>query len=114
MSWNNYRKGKYNAKKTVIDGIKFDSKKEAQRYVYLKDLEEKGEITNLQRQVKFEIQPSFKHNGKTIRAINYFADFVYASKDGIIIVEDSKGFKTPEYLLKKKLLLFRGIEIQEV
>ena len=108
------RRPKYNASKTIVDGIKFDSRKEAARWVKLKEAEERGEITNLQRQVKFEIQPSFKHKGKTIRAINYFADFVYTDKDGIIHVEDSKGFKTPEYLLKKKLLLYRGTEIEEV
>lgn len=114
MAWNNRRRGKYNATKTEYNGIKFDSKKECNRYIKLKALEDAGEIHDLKLQVKFEIQPHFKHNGQTIRAINYFADFTYYDKNDTIHVEDTKGFKTPEYLLKKKLLLFRGIEITEV
>lgn len=112
MSWQ--RRGKYNASKVTVDGIKFDSRREANRYLKLKELELSGEITDLQRQVRIEIQPSFKHKGKTIRAIHYIADFTYRDSSGIIHIEDSKGFKTPEYKLKKKLLLYRGIEIEEV
>ena len=107
------KESKYHNKKTIIDGIKFDSKKEGYRYLYLKELENKGIIKNLQRQVKYELQPSFKYNDKTIRAITYIADFVY-EKDNKIIVEDVKGIKTDVYKLKKKLFLYIfNIEIQE-
>lgn len=104
---------KYHNKKVMVDDIKFDSKKEARRYNELKLLEKAGIIKNLQRQVKYELQPSFKYNGKTIRAINYIADFVY-EKNGELIVEDVKGIKTDVYKLKKKLFLYIfNIEIQE-
>ena len=107
------KQNKYHNKKVIVDNIKFDSKKEARRYNELKLLEKAGIIKNLQRQVKYELQPSFKYNGKTIRAINYIADFVY-EKDGELIVEDVKGIKTDIYKLKKKMLLYIfNIEIQE-
>lgn len=95
-----YSYNKYNAKKT--NG--FDSKKEAQRANKLNFLLKAGVIKNLQTQVKIELQPKFKHNGKTERAINYIADFVY-TQDGVVIIEDVKGFKTKEYLIKRKMLL---------
>ena len=107
------KQNKYHNKKVIVDNIKFDSKKEARRYNELKLLEKAGIIKNLQRQVKYELQTSFKYNGKTIRAINYIADFVY-EKDGELIVEDVKGIKTDIYKLKKKMLLYIfNIEIQE-
>ena len=68
---------KYKNKKIVIDGIKFDSRLEANRYCQLKILERAREIKDLRRQVEFVIQPSYKKNNKTIRAIKYIADFVY-------------------------------------
>ena len=72
-----YKQSKYNNKKVVYDGIKFDSKKEGAYYLKLKVLEEKGIIKDLQRQVKFELLPTFKFNGETIRGISYYADFTY-------------------------------------
>ena len=73
----NYTKqNKYHNKKVEYDGIKFDSVKEKNRYIGLKQLERLGVIQNLQRQVKYELQPSFKLNEKTIRSITYIADFV--------------------------------------
>ena len=74
-----------------------------------------GVIKNLKLQVKFELQPSYKYQDKTIRAINYYADFTYI-QDGKLIVEDTKGFKTKEYLLKKKMLLYKykDIEFKEI
>ena len=109
----NVKQNKYHNKKVIVDDIKFDSKKEARRYNELKLLEKAGIIKNLQRQVKYELQPSFKYNGKTIRAINYIADFVY-EKNGELIVEDVKGIRTDVYKLKKKLFLYIfNIEIQE-
>lgn len=111
----NYTKqNKYHNKKVEYDGIKFDSEKEKNRYIGLKQLERLGIIQNLQRQVKYELQPSFKLNGKTIRSITYIADFVYI-QDGVEIIEDTKGFKTKEYLLKKKLFEYKyQKEIKEI
>lgn len=97
---------KYNARKTIIDGIKFDSRKEAKRYVELKKMEQDGLITNLSLQVPFELMPSFTIfvDGKIRkrRNIRYIADFVYFV-DGKEVVEDVKGRRTDVYKLKKKL-----------
>ncbi|MCQ2125120.1 MAG: DUF1064 domain-containing protein [Fibrobacter sp.] len=109
------RYNKYGNRKTYIDGIKFDSQKEASRWIELKLLETAGKIHGLQRQVKYELIPAHrKKDGKLERAAYYFADFQY-EKDGNLIVEDSKGMRTKEYILKRKLMLDRyGIEIKEV
>lgn len=99
---------KYRNNKTLIDGIVFDSRLEAQRWCELKILERAGEITDLQRQVHFELQPSFRKNGKTIRKIEYVADFVYRDrKTGRMIIEDTKGMKTAVYKLKKKMFEYK-------
>ena len=107
---------KYHSKKAVVNGIVFDSKKEARRYIELKMLERSGKITDLKRQVKYNLIPAQKQDKKTIeRACDYYADFVYRRRDGCIIVEDTKGVKTPEYIIKRKLMLcVHGIRIQEV
>lgn len=106
---------KYHAKKTELDGITFDSRKEAQRYAELKLLERSGAIHNLQRQVRYELIPAQKKDGKTIeRACHYIADFVYED-NGKTVVEDVKGYRTKEYVLKRKLMLqVHGIEVREV
>ena len=100
---------KYHNRKVIVDdGIKFDSLKEARRYKELKILEKANEITELRLQVKFELQPSFKKNGKTIRKIEYIADFTYYdNKLNKYIVEDTKGYKTDVYKLKKKLFEYK-------
>lgn len=107
---------KYNSKKTVVDGQKFDSKKEARRYQELLLLEKAGEIKNLSRQVKFVLIPSQRdENGKVVeRECSYKADFTY--EEGIkTVVEDVKGYRTKEYIIKRKLMLWRyGIRIREV
>lgn len=95
---------KYNARKTTIKGIKFDSKKEALRYIQLLELEKKGIIKKLILQPKFLLQDKFKHQSKTIKSINYIADFTYI-KNNQVIVEDVKGIRTSVYNLKKKLFL---------
>ena len=100
-----YKQNKFKNKKIIIDGIKFDSKKEGYYYVYLKELEKTNKISNLQLQVKYELQPKFKYDNKTYRSITYIADFVY-EENGKTIVIDVKGFKTDVYKLKKKLLLY--------
>lgn len=108
------KQNKYHNTKTEYNGIKFDSIKEKNRYVGLKQLEDLGIIKDLKLQVKFELQPSYQYNGKTIRAINYYADFTYIMEDKLI-VEDTKGYRTKEYLLKKKLLLYKyDIDFREV
>ena len=95
---------KYYNKKIIVDGVEFDSKNEANRYVELKLLEHTGHIKDLELQVPFLLQPSFKKNGKTIRAIRYIADFVYFDNDlKQTVVEDVKGYRTEVYKLKKKL-----------
>ena len=89
---------KYRNEKISVDGIKFDSKLEARRYYELKLLERAKEIKDLRRQVTFELQPNYKKKNKTIRAINYIADFVYYDvKQNKTIIEDTKGFKTEVY-----------------
>ncbi len=103
---------KYSNIKTVTaDGIKHDSRKEARRWVELTLLQRAGEISDLKRQVKYELIP--KQEGE--RAVTYIADFVYADKKtGNTVIEDCKGFKTDVYRLKKKLFLYRyGIKIKE-
>lgn len=108
---------KYNSKKTVVDGQKFDSKKEANRYQELVLLEKAGVIKNLSRQVKFVLIPSQRDEatGKVIeRECSYKADFKY-EEDGKTVVEDVKGFRTKEYIIKRKLMLYQyGIRIREV
>lgn len=107
---------KYNSKKTVVDGQQFDSKKEARRYQELLLLEKAWEIKNLSRQVKFVLIPSQRdENGKVVeRECSYKADFTY--EEGIkTVVEDVKGYRTKEYIIKRKLMLYQyGIRIREV
>lgn len=109
---------KYNAKKVIVDGITFDSKKESKRYLELKQMQENGEIHDLQLQVPFELIPSFEIviDGKKRkrRPITYVADFVYYKNDEKVI-EDVKGLRTPVYNIKKKLFEYRYHEtIREV
>jgi hypothetical protein len=106
---------KYNSRKVKADGMIFDSRREFLRWNELVLLQKAGKISNLQRQVKFELIPSQKAEGKVVeRQCSYTADFVY-EQDGKVIVEDTKGFKTKDYIIKRKLMLWlRGIRIVEV
>ena len=109
MTYQIRRKGKYGNRKSERDGIKFDSGKEAKRYRDLKLLAAAGEIRDLQLQVPFELTV----NGQKI--CKYVADFTYRDAKGERVVEDAKGFKTPIYRLKKKLVkACHGVEIKEV
>ncbi len=101
----NFKKSKYKAKKVVVDGITFDSKKEARRYSELKLLEKTDLIRDLELQKRYELQAKYKNGlGKGIRKIEYVADFVYYDvKKDKVVVEDVKGYKTDIYKLKKKL-----------
>ena len=111
---------KYRNQKVVVDGIKFDSKKEARRYGVLKAMQDNGQIRDLELQVKFTLIPSqydyipqYGKKGQRIKdkrvviekEVSYYADFVYC-KDGKVIVEDTKSniTKTPEYIIKRKLM----------
>lgn len=101
-------RAKYRNKKTVVDGIKFDSQREATRYSVLKIMQAAGVISDLRLQVPYVITV----NG--LKVCKYVADFVYIDR-GREVVEDVKGMKTPTYNLKKKLMkAVHGIEIQEV
>lgn len=95
----------------------YDSIKEMQRHYELQILERAGKISNLKRQVRFELIPHQLINGKVKeRAVNYIADFTY-TENGKLIVEDVKSpaTRTPEYIIKRKLMLYiHGIEIKEV
>lgn len=110
---------KYHNKKTVLDGMEFDSMKEAHRWCELRYMERAGLIYDLRRQVPFVVIPTQRDEitGKMLeKEARYIADFTYRDKKtGRITVEDTKGKKTPEYVLKRKLMLYRhGIKIQEV
>ena len=120
---------KYGNKKTTVDGMVFDSKKEARYYMLYKQREKDGKISNLRMQVPFELIPAIyrdetvhlKTKDKIVRrcvqkAVKYIADFVYVNNDtGKEEVIDAKGFRTKEYKLKKKMMLaFKDIEIIEV
>lgn len=108
-------RSKYKAKKVTVNGITFDSQKEYRRFCELSLLERAGKITELQRQVKFELIPSQRIDGKVVeRACNYVADFVYM-ENGKKIVEDTKGFKTKDYIIKRKLMLWvHRIQVKEI
>ena len=104
------KSSKFGAKKTIVDGITFDSKWESERYGQLKAMERGGIVTDLELQVKYDIVIN------DIKICRYIADFVYKeeSPSGEIkeIVEDAKGFETPEFKLKKKLMkAVHGIDI---
>lgn len=107
---------KYKNTKIISEGEKFDSRKEFNRYLELMIYQESGVIQDLKRQVPFVIcNKVTDENGKTIqRESKYIADFTYL-KDGKLVVEDAKGYRTDLYRLKKKLMLERyGILIKEV
>ena len=117
---------KYYSKKVTRDGITFDSLKEARRYSELLLLERAGAIHDLKRQVEYVLIPAQREpdkvgvrggiiKGKTIeQKCSYVADFVY-TEDGKTVVEDTKGFKTKDYIIKRKLMLYvHGIRIREV
>lgn len=130
---NKYGNKYYNIKTKTTDGLVFDSYKEARRWEQLLLLQKAGEITELRRQVSYELIPAqyetyerYSESGKRLkdgvrlveRKAEYVADFVYHDvKTGELIVEDTKSpaTKTKEYILKRKLMrLIHGIKIREV
>lgn len=109
------RPRKYRSTPTELDGIKFDSKAEANRYAQLKLMVRAALISDLQLQVKFQLLPEQHLNGHREKAVFYIADFAYR-RQGELVVEDVKSAptKTKEYILKRKLMLFiHGIIVQE-
>lgn len=109
MRW--LKESKYHNKKVTVDGITFDSVKEASRWQELRLMERAGEIVGLVRQMKIELIPKTK----LYRPVTYVCDFVYFDKrTGKTVYEDTKGMRTEIYKLKRKLLYWRhGIEITE-
>lgn len=121
-------KNKYKNRKVLFDGIKFDSKKEADRYKVLKKREDQGEIEGIRRQVKFTLIPTQREpdttgprggykKGKVIeKECYYVADFFYFDLlKQKFVVEDTKGFRTKDYIIKRKLMLWiHNIRIEEV
>jgi hypothetical protein len=99
----------------MVDGIEFDSKREAQRYQQLKLMVRAGVICKLDRQVKYELVPAQYIDGKCVeRAVTYTSDFEY-DENGKHIVDDVKGMRTDVYKIKRKLMLYRyGIRIHEI
>ena len=117
---------KYHSKKITINGETFDSRKEYRRFCELSLLQKAGAITELKRQVEFELIPAQREpdtvgvrggikKGKVIeQKCSYIADFVYY-ENGKKVVEDTKGFKTKDYIIKRKLMLYvYGIRIKEI
>ena len=118
---------KYGNKKAQYKGAVYDSRKEARRAAELSLLEKAGKITDLQEQVKFVLIPTQREpdtvgvrggikKGKVIeKECAYYADFVYKDENGNTVVEDTKGVKTTEYIIKRKLMLYvHGIKIREI
>lgn len=106
---------KYRNKVIETPEGRFDSLKEYSRFRELRLLERAGEITALRRQEPFELIPTQRRDGRTERPVKYIADFTYTTKDGEKVVEDVKGLKTREYIIKRKLMLWEfGIVIREV
>lgn len=108
---------KYHSRKCTVDGQNFDSVREARRWKELQLLERAGEIENVSRQVTFVLIPAQKdEDGKLLeRPVTYRADFVYREKSsGDLIVEDTKGVRTKDYIIKRKLMLWvHGVRVQE-
>ena len=121
-------RSKYGNKKAKHGGMIFDSRRERNRYIILSALQRAGEISDLRMQVTYELLPAIyemeekqlKTKVKKVqrcaqRAVHYIADFVYKDKEGNEVVEDTKGMRTKEYLLKKKMMrALLGIQIKEV
>lgn len=113
-----YKKpSKYRAIKTVVDGVTFDSRKEGRRYRELRLLEQAGVIEDLCLQPHFLLQEAYVKNGKSVRKIEYIADFSYYDLEkNKFVVEDVKGLKTDVYKLKKKIFeyKYKDLEISEI
>lgn len=124
------KKSKYGSRKVTVDGVTYDSVKEYRRFKELSLLEKAGTISELECQRRYELVPaqyeSYARYGKrgqrlkdgkrcVEQAVFYVADFAYIDENGNHVVEDTKGFKTKDYIIKRKLMLWvHGIHIREV
>ena len=104
------KESKYHAKKVEIEGVQFDSKKEAQGWARLQNLQRMGVISELQRQVRFELVPKQKDE----RAVHYVADYVFKEGDKLVVADwkSSMTKKLPSYIIKRKLFKFRYPEYE--
>ena len=102
---------KYNNKKTIVDGIKFDSEMESHYYIYLKKLKEEGVVLDFELQPKYILQEGFVKDGKKICAVTYKADFKVIYTNGTEEVIDVKGRVTAEFKIKRKMLLYKYRDI---
>lgn len=110
-----FKGSKYHNKKCEYNGMAFDSIRERNYYIKLEFMQRTGQIKELKRQVEFVLIETFKTGRKTYRKTKYIADFTYIDQEGKYHVVDTKGFRTKEYQLKKKLMAWKyGIEIEEV
>ena len=98
---------KYGNRKTVVDGIIFDSKKEAEHYTKLLAMIAAGYVTRITRQPRYELQGSFEKDGKKFRKMEYVADFEVTYADGHVEVIDVKGMRTDVYKLKRKMFEYK-------
>lgn len=119
LLWGRLTRTKYFSKKVVVDGIKFDSKREANYYLKLKELEKEGKIKDLELQKNYLLQEKFKIGNKTRRSITYRADFVYYDtrdkKSHVVDVKSPYTKKDKVYRIKKKLFEYKyGVELEEV
>ena len=114
--WAAVKKSKFNNHKVVVDGEKVaDSKREFSRLVTLRLLQRSGEIQDLQTQVKYTLIPPQVICGVKVRGVSYVADFSYWTKDGKFVCEDVKGYKTADYIIKRKLMkLVHDIDVVEI
>jgi branched-subunit amino acid transport protein len=106
---------KYGNRKVEFAGVKFDSRREADRWATLLLMEAGGQITDLRRQVAFVLAPAVRLGKRMKPALRYVADAVYTTADGRVVVEDAKGVRTAVYRIKQHLMAtVHGIEIVEV
>lgn len=112
----NARKPKYGNNKVIINGEKVaDSKHEYRRLNELKLLERAGKIRELQTQVRYGLIPPQVICGEKVRGVYYVADFTYINQDGALVCEDAKGHRTPDYIIKRKLMkLIHNVDVVEV
>ena len=101
------KKSKYGNIRTEVDGIKFDSKKEAEYYCQLKLLKQAGEIRDFGLQPKFVLQEGFEKDGKKYSPITYYADFVVDNLDGTTDIIDIKGVETQVFKIKQKMFEYK-------
>lgn len=98
---------KFHNKKTIVDGILFDSQMESHYYLYLKELKEQSVVVDFKLQPVFILQEGFSKDGKRIQPIKYIADFEVTYNDGHVEIIDVKGKITEAFRIKRKILLYK-------